>query len=90
MPESISLRLRKRLRKGRFPSLSRKRWTSSNALFGVENQMESVHIHMYEGARNSLDEFRDGCTELLGYCVARISDLTANRNQDVRAALGQA
>ena len=87
-PERISLRLKKRLIKGRLPTLSRKRWTFSNALYGVANQMESTHI--YEGAWNKLDEFRDGGTKLLGYAITRICDLVANRNQDVRAALGQA
>jgi hypothetical protein len=50
--------------------------------------MESMHI--YQGAQNALDEFRDGNTELLGYSVARSCDLAASRNQDVRAALRQA
>lgn len=48
--------------------------------------MESTQLH--EGGRNALDEFRDGATEPLGYGVACICDLAANRNQDIRAALG--
>lgn len=48
IPERVLLRLSKHLRKGKLPSLSRKWWTSSNALYGVENQPESMHI--YEGA----------------------------------------
>lgn len=46
------------------------------------------NIRMHEGRRNALNEFRYGLTELLGHGVSRICDLAANRNQDVRAALG--
>ena len=45
---------------------------------------------MYEDSRNAPDKFLDGRTELLGYGVTCICDLAANRNQDVRAAFGQA
>jgi hypothetical protein len=45
---------------------------------------------MYEGGRNALDKFRGGCVELLGYGVAHICDLVANRSQDFFASFGQA
>lgn len=47
--------------------------------------------HLYKNGRkprNALDEFRDGAMELLGHDEACICDLAANRNQDVRTALG--
>lgn len=44
----------------------------------------------HEGGQNALDEFRDGRMEFLGYGVARIYDLVANGDQNVRATFGQA
>ena len=66
----------------------RQLWTRSNALRGAANQMENMS--RYEGDWNALHKFLDGRTKLLGYGVARICDLVANRNQDIRAAFGQA
>ena len=37
-------------------------------------------MFMYEGGQNTLDKFRDGCTELLSYGAARICDLATNSN----------
>ena len=45
---------------------------------------------MYEGSRNTLDKFRDGCTELVGYIVTALCNLVTNRNQDIRTAFGKA
>ena len=42
------------------------------------NEMESMR--MYEGGRNTLDKFRNGRKELLGYGGTRIHDLAANGN----------
>ena len=47
-------------------------------------------MRMYGDNRNALDKFCNRRTELLGYGVACICDLAANRNQEVCAAFGQA
>jgi hypothetical protein len=52
----------------------------------VENQMESIR----KFSRNALDEFRDRPPKLLSYGSARVCNLVANRNQDIRTASCQA